>query len=194
MPITVNCHFCGRLFLIKPYQKSVAKFCSRQCLGKARIPEREIPRLAALRGKKPHNFAGVSITCRHCGKNFGIPPSRLGIKKYCSNLCYSNAQRCEVKPLKYKRITVNGVRVLEHRYVMECKLGRKLVTKEEVHHKNRNRHDNSPENLEVLDKKIHGSLSSKSRKDLCQQSVNANADSWEPSSPESAPARKHKPE
>jgi hypothetical protein len=39
---------------------------------------------------------------------------------------------------------------LVHRYVVEKKIGRKLRQEEIVHHKNRNKLDNSPENLEVF--------------------------------------------
>jgi hypothetical protein len=39
---------------------------------------------------------------------------------------------------------------LVHRYVVEKKIGRKLRQGEIVHHKNRNKLDNSPENLEVF--------------------------------------------
>jgi hypothetical protein len=48
----------------------------------------------------------------------------------------------------------------EHRYVMETILNRRLTAREYVHHRNRNKHDNRPENLEVLDIREHGRISS----------------------------------
>lgn len=40
--------------------------------------------------------------------------------------------------------------IKQHRYVMEAKLGRKLSANEVVHHKNGNKTDNRPENLELM--------------------------------------------
>ena len=49
----------------------------------------------------------------------------------------------------YKRIAIDGVYWFEHRYVMEQILGRPLFLGENVHHKNGDRLDNNPANLEV---------------------------------------------
>jgi hypothetical protein len=61
------------------------------------------------------------------------------------------------RPIGYRRPTTDGyvqVRTeggwrLEHQFVMEETLGRYLIKGETVHHKNRKRDDNRPENLEL---------------------------------------------
>lgn len=49
----------------------------------------------------------------------------------------------------YNRICIDGKRILEHRYIMEKYLGRKLTEKERIHHINGNKIDNRIENLEL---------------------------------------------
>lgn len=45
--------------------------------------------------------------------------------------------------------------IAEHRFVMSEKLGRPLFAWENVHHINAIKHDNSPENIMVVTKKVH---------------------------------------
>lgn len=62
----------------------------------------------------------------------------------------------------HPKATKNGY-VLLHRVMMENYLGRLLKDDEEVHHKNKDRHDNSIENLELLKALDHRKLHSSER-------------------------------
>jgi hypothetical protein len=93
--------------------------------------------------------------CLVCGKSF-LP---RGDQRFCSRGCSNHAKRGENHPRYrggvlrkdgYKLLSINGRRILEHRHIMEELIGRRLESKEIVHHLNENRADNRPENLELL--------------------------------------------
>jgi len=108
-------------------------------------------------------------TCKVCKELFPRNPKesykQFEGRQYCSYACSSEARRGHKTPpaemkSKYRAIQRNGVTVLEHRWVMEQHLGRKLETWEQVHHINHNRFDNRIENLMVVTQEEHALLHS----------------------------------
>jgi len=94
-------------------------------------------------GKK----SNTAVCCKKCGSRvYGFGPESCTWKggrvvtKHGYVLAY-----CKGHPAATKA----GVYVHEHRLVMEKMIGRYLVKGENVHHKNGNRSDNRPENLEL---------------------------------------------
>lgn len=94
MNITFACEFCGKNFEVPGFRARAGKvrFCSRSCLGKAKLPEVHGPRLAAITGKKAPNNAQVEIQCTQCRRQFKDSPSRSD-RKFCSENCYHKSRR-----------------------------------------------------------------------------------------------------
>lgn len=68
---------------------------------------------------------------------------------------------------RYRSVKVAGKKVDEHRYVASCILGRPLRSDEVVHHKDGNKLNNDPSNLEIMSatahKKLHATTNNFSR-------------------------------
>lgn len=71
-------------------------------------------------------------------------------RKYCKKL---QEKGYYIDEGGYKRFLNSNI--LVHRWVVEKEIGRKLLPDEEVHHKNRNKLDNRPKNLQVLTHRKH---------------------------------------
>ena len=143
---TITCQnpACGRIFSPETHANR-ARFCNMACYHKAR----------SILARKTWDRI-----CPNCGKAF---QARFGKSKirFCSPQCWKLSHKGG------KHIGTNGYILVyvgyghhlaikgkpwayEHRLVMERKLGRRLEPKEQVHHKNDNKADNCPENLEFV--------------------------------------------
>jgi hypothetical protein len=131
------CENCGRPF--SNGSRATARFCSFEC------------RVGGMKKERP-----VCVQC-------GTERVKHLKSKYCSRRCsmLARVNRNFGGPgglpdgsrspagAGYVQIKVNGKWRLEHQHVMEQVLGRQLEKHERVHHKNGNRADNSPGNLEL---------------------------------------------
>lgn len=94
----------------------------------------------------------LTYTCKHCGGIFHDRRHGAHTRIFCSRRCanlFHGLGKFTISKSGYVMIAKDDHRQMEHRYVMEQMLGRKLRKGETVHHKNGIRHDNRPENLEL---------------------------------------------
>jgi hypothetical protein len=99
-------------------------------------------------------------SCEGCGKFFRTYPCRIreGLGRFCGLLCRNGRRsllRYEKDGYVWRRRPDSKGFILEHRFVMEKSLGRKLLSSEHVHHKNHQRNDNRLENLEISSQSEH---------------------------------------
>lgn len=79
------------------------------------------------------------------------------ISKYAGRPAHGWVLRTNGYLSRYVRARKNrGEYIYQHRFIMEGILGRKLLTKEHVHHKNGDRQDNRIGNLELISASDHG--------------------------------------
>lgn len=127
---------------------------------------------------------GETRTCETCGREFYKQRNEIerGEGRFCSYACKYQADRGKPNhrrdESKYVRHAAGYLwkwvgydypgnvrgRVLEHRWVMEQHLGRRLSTSETIHHLNGDKSDNRIANLQVLTNAEHVRLHMSERK------------------------------
>jgi hypothetical protein len=143
------CIVCGKSFLNRWYEKEIkkgnAKFCSKKC--------------QSLHYSQNHRKGDYCI-CEQCGRIRYYSPStikrtkRVGI---CGN-CRKKEKTMSTDGYWEIRVPEHKHKIKEHRYFMEKKIGRKLLSTELVHHINGKKLDNRIENLEIMSRAEHNIL------------------------------------
>lgn len=164
----VSCEHCGA-----PVAPQGKRFCSTTCWYAFTKARRTIPcevcKQPFERKTKAQRTCSVAcshalkrvdktVTCRSCGKDFERPHGKVRI--FCSRSCAQTGRNCTGRKRKPEGATVTHAGgyllekvgnqwVMQHRLVMEQFLGRKLLSRERVHHRNGKRDDNRVQNLEI---------------------------------------------
>jgi len=136
---------CGQTFVGQnvPFRTRPKQvYCSRTCYNAVRV--KPVPTFACAR------CGNVTERRKDTGGGY------IKDTRFCSRVCANDAQRTGwIDKHGYRGFTFGGRNRYEHSMVMERILGRPLLPTETVHHRNGQRADNSPENLELWDSR-HG--------------------------------------
>jgi hypothetical protein len=156
MLVTTHCQFCQKEFQARDtdLKRNQAKFCSRTCFGKNQSAQPKIEH-------EPN------VTCAYCQKDFYMKPSSHKNSKsglfFCCREHKDKAQRIggieaiqpdhygDGKHTKYRRLALTELpNKCNH---CSWDLYKEVLV---VHHKDRDRTNNTIENLEVLCPTCHG--------------------------------------
>jgi hypothetical protein len=163
---TISCKHCNIQFTVPHYRKDSAQFCSRKCMALAvrvqvtttcEVCQTVFTHIASRANKAKycsptcyhkamHQKGSVTYTCLHCNKQFLGSPSTK--RKYCSRACVNKTQK-DVWKAKFTTVRKN----MHRRGLLTCCVRCGYSEHPEilgVHHKDRNRDNNTPKNLEVL--------------------------------------------
>jgi hypothetical protein len=149
-PFMKKCEYCDTDFLahVGRIAKGKDRYCSRHCASEA-------------------SKTSPTQICLSCGLPFLAKASEVAKNwgKFCSRTCQGKNRFAKESNPRWKggRYIINGYvilntpdgRILEHRFILEQHLGRKLRLDEVVHHINENKTDNRLENLLLTTRQKH---------------------------------------
>lgn len=159
-PHMLNCALCNQPFAASDsHQAKRRRFCSNVCARKSfwiEHPEHK-PNAGRHHSEATKEKIKMALrtpleermkTCPRCNKSF--LPERSEII-HCSRSCARKTKNGRIVDTGgYIRIAkATGGYALEHRIIMEQMLGRPMLDSEQVHHKDGNRQNNHPSNLEL---------------------------------------------
>jgi hypothetical protein len=130
------CGYCGKEIVVKPSRIREVNFCKYECFDAYRKLHLKV----------------VKCICEGCGKEF--EKIEAEVKRTTSNFCSKKCRKGILAP-NYK----SGIKATYYRQFLKTNCEECGATSHlQIHHKDKNRHNNLPINLETVCRSCHNRL------------------------------------